>query len=72
MTLTHMEREILKQAAGLIGRPNYSDHRGMAVAMASLVGAGLVERAMEDDQPTAYATLKGKLLLRELGEAVPS
>lgn len=65
--LNEMELELLKQAGGLIGHPDYTDSHGIARAMKRLEKAGLIEREWEDDQPTAYATIDGEMLLERLG-----
>jgi len=56
--------EILKQAAGQLGRPSYGDRMMMQRDMTYLLRTGFIERAMEDDQPTAYATPMGEEALR--------
>lgn len=67
--LTPNQVAILKQAAGEIAQPDYSDHRQMASDMAELVELGLIQRVTVDDQPTAYATLRGQMVLDALPKA---
>ncbi len=70
--LTFNEFELLKQAGGKIGRPNYGDRKGISDALERLSVRGLIYRTMEDDQPTAYTTAAGDALLADLlGEPSP-
>jgi hypothetical protein len=65
MRLTENQREILKQAAGQLGRPNYGDRHLMLRDITFLAREGYLETGFDDDQPTAWSTPKGDALLAQ-------
>lgn len=64
MELTSLEWKVLRACAGEIvrGLP-YDDHQ--RAASAKLKALGLIYNTYEDDQPTSYATDKGRAALNE-------
>lgn len=64
--LNDLEEKTLRASAGQIVELPYD--RAQQAASAALRDAGLIEIIYEDDQPTAVATLRGRLLLARIGE----
>lgn len=64
--LSYLEMDVLAVCAGHVRKLPYD--KAQRDASKRLVSLGLIEYAMEDDQPTAYATPRGHRALRDLGK----
>lgn len=63
--LTDVELAVLRQANGEVVSVGGTREQER-VALNELVEAGFVRREFVDDQPTAYTTLKGRMLLASI------